>query len=477
MIAAGAVPVDRTNLDQFATGLNGTRSPYGMPAVFNRVCEWRVQFRFRCRGGGRSGADCAGHRYGGVWPCSGGFQWPDRHEADKGGGARAGWCQPAVRSIVSPCSRRRSQTRNWSIRWWRGSIRRIRSPVRWRIALSAWRGSGCPGDDQLAWCGDAASERLYDTALAQLAATGAAIVDVDMAPLKEAALLLYNGPWVAERTAALEGFLADHADAFDPTVRAIVEGGRSTSGTDVFKGMYRLAELQRCRGDVARYRYAGLAHRTDDLPHRGNARGAAGAGSNLRIYTNFVNLLDGRWRCLRVTGIIAPVSAYADRPGMDPDPGAAGCRACLPRTGGYTRAAAIGSGGCCGSSQTGRRQCPSRRDAAALATDIARCAPDAGDADSRHADSTPLADSVPFGSALVHAADGAAIAVEVYELDVGAFGSFVAEVPAPLAIGTVTLADGSQVKGFVGYARWTGQRISPILADGGLFVASTVSVA
>ena len=64
-----------------------------------------------------------------------------------------------------------------------------------------------------------------------------------------------------------------------------------------------------------------------------------------------------------------------------------------------------------------------------------------------------MADSVPPKPALVHAEDGAAIAVEIYELDVAAFGSFTVEVPAPLAIGTVTLADGSSVKGFVAEPR------------------------
>ena len=64
-----------------------------------------------------------------------------------------------------------------------------------------------------------------------------------------------------------------------------------------------------------------------------------------------------------------------------------------------------------------------------------------------------MADSVPPKPALVHDASGGAIKLEVYELDAAAFGSFVAEVPPPLAIGTVTLADGSQVKGFVAEPR------------------------
>lgn len=64
-----------------------------------------------------------------------------------------------------------------------------------------------------------------------------------------------------------------------------------------------------------------------------------------------------------------------------------------------------------------------------------------------------MADSIPPKPALVHSEDGATIALEVYELDMAAFGSFVAEVPPPLAIGTVTLADGTHVKGFVAEPR------------------------
>jgi allophanate hydrolase len=64
-----------------------------------------------------------------------------------------------------------------------------------------------------------------------------------------------------------------------------------------------------------------------------------------------------------------------------------------------------------------------------------------------------MADSVPPKPALVYSDEGGPIALEVYELGVAEFGSFVAEVPAPLAIGTVTLADGSSVKGFVAEPR------------------------
>lgn len=77
-----------------------------------------------------------------------------------------------------------------------------------------------------------------------------------------------------------------------------------------------------------------------------------------------------------------------------------------------------------------------------------------------------MANSTPPKPALVHASDGASIAVEVYELDVAAFGSFVVDVPAPLAIGSVTLADGSVVKGFVSEPRAT-EAAEDITALGG----------
>ena len=96
-----------------------------------------------------------------------------------------------------------------------------------------------------AFYGDAASAALYDAAIARLAALGAQAVPFDFAPFREAAVLLYDGPWVAERLAALEPFLATHPGAFDPAVRAIVEGARRFSAADAFRGRYALEALRR----------------------------------------------------------------------------------------------------------------------------------------------------------------------------------------------------------------------------------------
>ncbi|AZI35135.1 putative allophanate hydrolase [Caenibius tardaugens NBRC 16725] len=482
MIAAGAVPVGKTNLDQFATGLNGTRSPYGAPAcVFNRsyvsggsssgsavvVAAGLVPIALGTDTAGSGRVPAAFNGLIGMKPTKG--RWSTRGLV------------PACRSLdcitVFAQTIADAQLVDQVVAGF-DPADSLSRPLEDRSVGMAR--IGVPRRDQLAWCGDAASERLYDTALAQLAATGAAIVDVDMAPLKEAALLLYNGPWVAERTAALEGFLADHADAFDPTVRAIVEGGRSTSGTDVFKGMYRLAELQR-HAEAMWRDIDMLALPTAPTIYRIAEMRAAPVvlNSNLGIYTNFVNLLDMAALALPAgyrdnrTGfgitLIAP--AWTDRALLD-----AG-RAYLEQADipeqppldleGVVETVKLAVVGAHLEGMPLHWQLTSR---GARLTQATQTAPTYR--------LYAMADSMPPKPALVHAADGAAIAVEVYELDVAAFGSFVAEVPAPLAIGTVTLADGSQVKGFVAEPRaMDGAKDITHLGGWRAFVASTVSIA
>ncbi|KAK0330611.1 hypothetical protein LTR94_032176, partial [Friedmanniomyces endolithicus] len=90
----------------------------------------------------------------------------------------------------------------------------------------------------------AVRDALAGVTLATLAA-GAEIVEIDIAPLLEAAQLLYGGPWVAERTAAIGDLLTRAPDAIDPTVRAVVAPGADIDAVTLWRGMYRLAELKR----------------------------------------------------------------------------------------------------------------------------------------------------------------------------------------------------------------------------------------
>ncbi len=141
--------------------------------------------------------------------------------------------------------------------------------------------------------GDTEYAQLYSEAIDKARALRWEVVEFDYRPFREAAALLYAGPWVAERTAAMEEFLADHAHAVHPTVRAIVEGGRKFTAVDTFRAQYRLAALTR-ETEATWGRCAALM-----LPTAGTIytveqmlADPITLNSNLGRYTNFMNLLD-----------------------------------------------------------------------------------------------------------------------------------------------------------------------------------------
>jgi len=458
LIAAGAVPMGKTNLDQFATGLNGTRSPYGAPAcVFNRAYV---------SGGSSSGSAVAvaaglvafalGTDTAGSGRVPAAFNGLIGMKPTKGRWSTSGLV-PACRTL--DCVTVLSHTI--------ADARAIDAAVAGFDPLDPYsrhredrpvaaRRIGVPKPHQRIFFGDTAAERLYGQALATLAAGGAELVDVDMEPLRETAMLLYGGPWVAERTAAALPLLDQRPKAIDPTVRAIMEEGRLVSGVAVFEGQYRLAELQRA-AEAMWHDIDLLALPTTPTIYRIAEMRAApiALNSNLGLYTNFVNLLDmaalalpAGWRD-NATGfgvtLIAP--AWTDHALLDtgeaylaaadlPTPPPLNLEEPRMDT---VKLAVVGAHL---EGMPLHWQLTSRNARLVAATTTAP-----------NYRLYAIANSVPPKPALIHAADGAAIAVEVYELDVAAFGSFVVEVPAPLAIGSVTLADGSTVKGFVAEPR------------------------
>jgi allophanate hydrolase len=459
LIAAGAIPMGKTNLDQFATGLNGTRSPYGAPAcVFNRayvsggsssgsavaVAAGLVAFALGTDTAGSGRVPAAFNGLIGMKPTKG--RWsttglvPACRTIDcitvlahSTADARAIDTVLAGFDAADPYSRPREDR-----------------PV-------ATRRIGVPAPDQRIFLGDATAARLYEQALATLSANGAELVEVDMAPLREAAMLLYGGPWVAERTAAAQPLLDTHPEAIDPTVRSIMEAGRSVSGVDVFEGKYRLAALQRI-ADAMWQDIDLLALPTTPTIYRIAEMRAApiALNSNLGLYTNFVNLLDmaalalpAGWR-ENGTGfgitLIGP--AWTDQSLLDAGEAYLAAAALPPppplNIEDSMETVKLAVVGAHLEGMPLHWQLTSREARLVSATTTAP-------AYRLYA----MANSTPPKPALIHVGeeDGAAIAVEVYELDVAAFGSFVVEVPAPLAIGSVTLADGSVVKGFVAEPR------------------------
>jgi allophanate hydrolase len=456
LLAAGAICVGKTNLDQFATGLNGTRSPYGAP---------RNAYNLAYVSGGSSsgssvsvaaglvafalGTDTAGS---GRVPAA--FQHLIGLKPTKGRWSTSGLL-PACRTIdcitvftddtadarlVDAVVAGYDRTDPYSTPLADRPLGRARI--------------GVPRRDQRVFFGDAESEYLYDRALATLARS-AEIVEIDIEPLLEAAQLLYEGPWVAERTAALAGMLADNPDAVDPTVREVVEPGLTMSAVELFNGIYRMAELKRQADeqweqvDMLAFPTVGTAYRFAELKAAPVALNSA-----FGRYTNFVNLLD-----MAALAVPAGIRSNATGFGITLIGPADTDLALLDAADAYLAMADLPSQPPL--DLEGKMQTVKLAVVGAHLKDM----PLHWQLTSREAkfvgafETAPnyrlyaIADSVPPKPALVHSPDGAAIAVEVYELGVAEFGSFVVEVPAPLAIGTVTLADGSSVKGFVAEPR------------------------
>lgn len=456
LLAAGAVCVGKTNLDQFATGLNGTRSPYGAPRNAHNLAY--------VSGGSSSGSSVAvaaglvafalGTDTAGSGRVPAAFQHLIGFKPSKGRWSNRGLV-PACRTLdcITVFTDDTADAR---------LIDEIAAGFDAADAYSkpladapiTRRKIGVPRRDQRVFFGDAEAEYLYDRALEKLALLGD-VVEIDYAPLQEAAQLLYSGPWVAERAAAMAGMLADNPDAIDPTVREVVAPGLEIGAVDLFNGIYRLAELKRHADtlwqsvDLMAFPTTGTTYRVAELQAAPIALNSA-----LGFYTNFVNLLD-----MAAVAIPAGRRANATGFGITLIGPADSDLALLDAADAYLAEADLPSPPPL--DLEGKMQTVKLAVVGAHLKDM----PLHWQLTSRNAtfvgafETAPnyrlyaMADSVPPKPALVHSADGAAIALEVYEMGVAEFGSFVVEVPAPLAIGTVTLADGSSVKGFVAEPR------------------------
>ncbi|MBX9662024.1 allophanate hydrolase [Novosphingobium sp.] len=457
LAAAGAICMGKTNLDQFATGLVGVRSPYGVPRnAFNRayvsggsssgsaiaVAAGLVPIALGTDTAGSGRVPAAFNHLIGFKPTKG--RWPTRGVVPA---CRSVDCvtvfahETADAALVDSVIAGFDPADPWS------------KPLANRTI--APRKIGVPLRRQRQFFGDAESEYLYNRALETLA-TLAEIVEIDIAPLQEAAQLLYGGPWVAERTAAMAQILTENPDAVDPTVRAVVEAGWSKTAVETFNGVYRLAELKRHADllwgdlDALVFPTTGTTYRVAEL-----AAAPIALNSNLGAYTNFVNLLD-----MAALAIPAGTRHNATGFGITLIGPADTDRALLTIADAYLAKADLASPPPL--DLEGKMQTVKLAVVGAHLKDMPLhwqlTSREATFVEATHTAPSyklyAMADSVPPKPALVHSAEGgAAIAVEVYELGVAEFGSFTVEVPAPLAIGTVTLADGTSVKGFVAEPR------------------------
>ena len=468
--AAGAILVGKTNLDQFATGLVGTRSPYGeVPNAFDPayvsggsssgsasvVARGLVPFAFGTDTAGSGRVPAGFNNLVGLKPTPGSVPMtgvlPACRSLDvvsvlaltvadaaqvmalfEGAAGEARFNEPQLRPD------------------WLGKGGR---PPRLGIPVAP----GC--DVALGW------DRAFDTACERARALGAELVQIDFTPLFDVARLLYDGPWVAERHLVAESLLASEPDAIDPIVRGIMESADWFDGDAVFSGRYKLEEL--------RARIAPMWDQIDALmvptavtcPTRAAvAAEPLARNAELGLYTNFVNLLGLAALALpsRVSIDSIPFGVTFIAPG--------GSDAALVRWGlDWERA---------GPRMLGARlrepravdRAPVRMPLSARVLQLAVVG--------AHLEGMPLhgqlvergcrllartrtaasyrlyalPDTTPPKPGLARVEStkqGFAIEVEVYEMPQSAVGSFLALVPPPLGLGSVELADGRWVKGFI----------------------------
>ena len=476
VLAAGALLVGKTNLDQFATGLSGARSPYGTPTTpFDRT---------RISGGSSSGS--------GVAVSAGLVSFA--LGTDTAGSGRV----PAALTSVVGLKPTRGLVPT------RGVLPACRSLDCVSVfALSVADGSrvlavmaGPDGDDpwsrtapgapagRLAGRSDlggavlgvlAPAERArlggtdaeaYGAVLDRATSLGAALVEVDLEPLLAAGTLLYEGPWVAERMAAVGDFVRKHADDVHPAVAAVLARADRVTGEDAFRGVDRLAGLallSRTLFDTVDALLLPTVPRTFTVAEMG--ADPVGANAALGRWTTFDNLLDLAvvafpGALVDVVGADAPLPfgvslhgpAWSDATlaamaaqlhGSARTPVGAIGEVLLPWTApapspGVVRVAVVGAHlrGLALHGQLVERDARFVADTA-TSPDYRLFALPAG------------ADGVARPGLVRTPGAGAAVAVEVYAMTTAALGSLLALVPAPLAIGTLQLADGDTCLGFL----------------------------
>lgn len=473
LVDAGAIPIGKTNLDQFAAGLVGTRSPHGACGnTFNpkyvsggsssgsavAVAAGLASFSLGTDTAGSGRVPAAFNNLVGLKPTCGLLSARGVVPACKSldcisifalTGADAAEVLGVAEGFDPGDAYSRARPR----------------PANAMPGSLAGCRVGVPRAGQLEFFGNADAARLFAAALAALEQRGAKRVEIDFAPFLEAARLLYEGPWIAERYVGIRAFLEAHPESLFPVTRQIISGGASPSAADFFTAQYRLKELIRRaepvwdQVDLVVTPTAGTIYTIDEVnadPVRLN--------SNLGVYTNFMNLMD--FAAVAVPagflpnglpfGITLFAGAFTDaglcRLGGEAQRalvtrmGATGVA--LPPDDGVTPNAARASGmvrvAVCGAHMSG--------------LPLNHQLTDRGAALERRSRTAPcyrlfaLTDFKPPRPGMVRSGGGqagASIEVEVWRVPTEAFGSFVDGIPGPLGIGTVELEDGETLRGFL----------------------------
>lgn len=464
LIAAGAIPLGKTNLDQFATGLVGTRSPFGEGKnVFNQdyvsggssagsaIATALGQVSFAL------GTDTAGS---GRVPAA--FNNLIGHKPTKGLLSTCG-VVPACKSL--DCVSIFALTSEDAARvlgvaanaddndpYSRANISFNTLPY-WQDTRPAPFRFGVP--DQLEFDGDTEAEKLFEFACKQLEQLGGQPVKINFEPFLKTARLLYEGPWVAERAWATQD--VDHNDML-PVIREILATTKNYQVTDTFDAQYKLQALKRlCDQELNKVDFVVTPTAPTCYLRSDIQRNPIALNSKLGTYTNFMNLLDYTATAIPVGRLSSTVSwgvTFFSKSFSD--------IALLSFAGAMQRQLNLSLGA---TSNTLSPNATAGRPIPSVQVDVVVCGAhlegqplnwqllDRGAVLKAKTSTKPAYSlyALPDGKrpALVPDENGAAIEVEVWSMPMAEFGSFVAGIPSPLGIGKVKLESGESVSGFI----------------------------
>jgi allophanate hydrolase len=453
LIAAGAIVIGKTNLDQFATGLVGVRSPYGVPR--NALRPDLIP------GGSSSGSAVAvaagiadfalGTDTAGSGRIPAGMNGIVGLKPTLGLLSSSGMV-PACRTLDTISIFARDVGLALSVTqvaagYDEADAYSRQLPVPALGAMPPALRVGVPLPAQRKFFGDTAAEAAYTADLDKLAALGATIVELDFEPLHAVARLLYEGPWVAERYAATKALIESNPDAFYPVTLKIIGGAKGLTAVSAFEATYKLAELRRQTLPMLRsvdclaVPTVPRAYTVAELEADPIA-----LNSNLGSYTNFVNLLD-------LAALSVPVGQRSD--------GLPSSLTLIGPTNSDGALAGIGSALMGQRVVAPLRASPGRVEIAVVGAHLSglplnheltslggtflRATETAPDYALYALPTTPAKP----GLLRVGRGQGTKIKAEIWSLDPAGFGSFVAKIPSPLGIGTIGFADGTAVKGFL----------------------------
>jgi allophanate hydrolase len=462
---AGGILVGKTNLDQFATGLVGVRSPYGACSNLFRseyisggsssgsavaVAAGLVSFALGTDTAGSGRVPAAFNNIVGLKPTRGVLSTYGVVPACRSLDCVSLFCLTAedaetVLSVAAEYDRKDPYSR-------------FLPPAK---SVAATYRIGVPASQDLEMV-DQGYLALFGQAKERLVSLGHTLVEVDIQPFLQTAQLLYGGPWVSERFAAVGRFVQNHSESVHPVVRDIILGGEKYSAVDAFNGQYALERFRQLASDTWKIvdflllPTAPAIFRISEIEND-----PVTLNSRLGVFTNFLNLLD-------LAGVAAPAGfredglpfgitfvgqtfsdhsllALADSYLLSLRPPLGATKLSYPDA--PVAAKEISSGrmmiAVVGAHLTGEPLNYQLTDREARFVRTAKTCP------SYQLFALPGTSPAKPGLIRTGAEGGVSIDLEIWELPVDQFGTFMQGIPSPLTIGMIHLTDGRAVKGFL----------------------------